>query len=183
MKKKLERMGAIIYSHGPKRVGVKGRSQREQKGPLIQSKSRRQQEIDRLVKERRQLRKQWRKTTETERVGLDELQAEIKQRLTKLRRAEHLRWKRKRKGRTRTDFYSKPHSFVKSLFDNEKSGSLKVPIKDLEEHLRKSYSDDRRHESVTIPNDMPPIHAPEYQMNTRPSTWSEVEKISISSRA
>lgn len=80
VEKKLERMGAIIYSYGPKRVGVKGRSQREQKGPLIQSKSRRQQEIDRLVKERRQLRKQWRKITETERVGLDELQAEIKRR-------------------------------------------------------------------------------------------------------
>jgi len=111
-----------------------------------------------------------------ERVGLDALQAEIKQQLTKLRRSEHLRRQRKRKERTRTLFYSNPYSFVKGLFDREKGGSLKVPMKDLEEHLRKTYSDVRRHEPVTIPNDMPPIQAPKHQMDIRPSTWSEVEK-------
>lgn len=64
-----------------------------------------------------------------ERVGLDDLQAEIKQRFTKLRRAEHFRQKCKRKEWTRTNFYSNPHSFVKSLFYNEKSGSVRVGVK------------------------------------------------------
>lgn len=40
--------------------------------------------------------------------------------------------------------YSNPYSFVKDLFvfDQEKSGNLKALIRDLEEHLRKTYSDD-----------------------------------------
>lgn len=32
------------------------------------------------------------------------------------------------------------------------------------------------HEPVIIPNDMPPIHSPQHQMDTRPPTWNEVEK-------
>ena len=75
-RKKLEKMGAIIYSYEAEKFGVK--TQMQQKGPATQPKSRRQCEIDRLVKKRRQLRKQWRKVTEMERVGLDALQAEIK---------------------------------------------------------------------------------------------------------
>lgn len=51
-----------------------------------------------------------------------------------------------------------------------------MPIRDLEEHLRKTYSDDRKHETVNIPKDIPPIHAPEHEMDTRPPTWNEVKK-------
>lgn len=50
-----------------------------------------------------------------------------------------------------------------------------MPIKDLEENLRMAYSDERKHEPVTIPNDMPPLHTPEHQMDSRPPTWTEVE--------
>lgn len=51
-------------------------------------KSRRQQEIDRLVKDRKQLKKQWRKAIEEEKDGINLLQDEIKKRLMVLRRAE-----------------------------------------------------------------------------------------------
>lgn len=51
-----------------------------------------------------------------------------------------------------------------------------MPIKDLEEYLSKTHYDDRKHEPVTIPNDMPPIHAPEHQMDIRTHTWREVER-------
>ncbi len=46
---------------------------------------RRQTEIDRLVKERRQLKKQWRKATEEEKEGINLLQEEIQSRLATLR--------------------------------------------------------------------------------------------------
>uniref|UniRef100_A0A3B3B355 Reverse transcriptase domain-containing protein n=1 Tax=Oryzias melastigma TaxID=30732 RepID=A0A3B3B355_ORYME len=118
-----------------------------------------------------------------ERVGLEELQGDIKRRLAKLRRAEQLRRQRKRKERTRSLFYNNPYSFVKGLFEQEKSGRLITPIKELEEHLKQVYSDDRKHESVTIPSDIPPIHAPKYQMDIRPPTLSEVEKIVRKARA
>lgn len=53
--------------------------------------------MDRLVKERRQLKKQWRKATEEEKEGINVLQEEIQRRLVTLRRAENLRKKRRRK--------------------------------------------------------------------------------------
>ena len=75
----------------------------------------------------------------------------------------------------RTAFYRDPYKFVKDLFVKEKTGTLKAPVRELEEHLRKTYSDNKRHMPASIPDDMPPIQPPEHQMETRPPTWSEVE--------
>lgn len=101
-----------------------------------------------------------------ERLARNDLQAEIKQRLTKLRRrAEHLRHKRKEW--TRTPFYSNLYCFVIGFCDQEKSRSLKEPTKHLEEHLRKTYSDERKHKPVTIPINMHQF-TPEHQMDTSP---------------
>lgn len=69
--RKLENMGAIICSYGAERFGVKQVTQRT--NPLNQAKPRRQQEIEQLVKERRQLKKKWKKAAEMERPGLDDL--------------------------------------------------------------------------------------------------------------
>lgn len=75
----------------------KGITEREQKRFTTQPKSRRQWEINIIVKERRQLRKQWRKATEAETVVIDVLQVEVNQHLTKLQRAEYLGQQHKRK--------------------------------------------------------------------------------------
>lgn len=56
--------------------------------------------------------------------------------------------------------------FVECLIGENKNRSLKVPIKELEVHLRKTYSDKQSHESTTVPDDMPPIQPPEHQMDT-----------------
>ncbi|KAJ8016035.1 hypothetical protein DPEC_G00002950 [Dallia pectoralis] len=61
-------MGDIIYHYGEERFGVNTRRSEIAKPAPI--KSRRQQEIERLVRERRQLRKQWKKASEAEREGL-----------------------------------------------------------------------------------------------------------------
>ncbi len=54
--KKLERMGDIIYCYGKEHFGVcKGKSK---KSVVIPTESRRQQEMKRLIRERRQLKKQ-----------------------------------------------------------------------------------------------------------------------------
>ena len=105
------------------------------------------------------------------------LQCDIKQRLATLRRAECLRKQHKRKERARAAFYRDPYKFVKDLFVKEKSGTLKATIRELEEHLRKNYSDNQRHVPASIPDDMPPIQPAQHQMETRPPTWSEIEGI------
>ncbi|KAK9981310.1 hypothetical protein ABG768_000861, partial [Culter alburnus] len=56
-------MGDLIYAYGVERFGV---VESKRATPSIHTKSRRQTDIDRLVKERRQLKKQWRKATEEE---------------------------------------------------------------------------------------------------------------------
>ncbi|KAK0148023.1 hypothetical protein N1851_012272 [Merluccius polli] len=97
VERKLEKIGDIIYSYGTERFGVKHKDLSTQKEPSARLKSRRQQEIERLVKERRCLRKQWKKATEVEREGIEALQGDIKQRLATLRRAECLRRQHKKK--------------------------------------------------------------------------------------
>lgn len=90
VERKLDKIGETIYSYGAERFGVKSKNQRTQKEPSAHLKSRRQQEIERLVKERRCLTKRWKKATEVERKGLEALQGDIKQRLATLRQSRML---------------------------------------------------------------------------------------------
>lgn len=55
----------------------------------------------------------------------------------------------KKKEQARTDFYRDPYRFIKSLFDEERSGFLRAPVKKLEEYLRNSYYDTQRQKPVT----------------------------------
>lgn len=145
------------------------------KKPAIPPVSRRQREIKLLVQERRQLRKRWKKASGVEKQGINALQVDIKNRLASLRRAENLQKRRRKKEQTRTRFYKDPFKFLKTLFTKEKSGVLKATRKDLEEHLRVTHSDQRRHEHLAIPLDIPPIKPPEHQFEIGPPTWKEVE--------
>lgn len=114
-------MGDLIYNYGAEHFGAAEKRKKTSSTPI---KSRRQQEIDHLVKERRQLKKQWRKAPEEEQ-GIDLLQAEVKSRLSALRRAENLRRKHKMKERTRSNFFKDPFKFVNSMFTKEIRGKLK----------------------------------------------------------
>lgn len=72
---------------------------------------------------------------------------------------------------------------MKSLFTKEKSGSLSASKAVLEEHLRRTCSDDQHHEEVTIPPDMPPLNTPEHKLDISPPRWSEVDKTVHRARA
>ncbi|KAL6460670.1 hypothetical protein MHYP_G00306360 [Metynnis hypsauchen] len=159
--KKLENMGNIIYEYGAEHFGVlQPKVARQAPSPPV---SRRQQKIKCLVQELRQLRKLWKKAPEAEKEGINILQAEIKTQLVSLRRAENFRKRRRKKEQTRTRFYKDPFKFLKTLFTKEKSGVLQTTKSDLEEHLRVTHSDPKRHEHLTIPSDIPPIDPPEHQ--------------------
>lgn len=77
--------------------------------------------------------------------------------------------------------YKDPFRFVKGLFKNEKSRSLKVPKRELEDHLK--TTDNQRHEQRMIPLDMPPIPQPEHQLDDSHPRWYEVEKTFRKARA
>ncbi|KAK7912981.1 hypothetical protein WMY93_013192 [Mugilogobius chulae] len=178
VERRLEKMGEIVYTYGKERFGVRNKKPKSNEGQCPCRKSRRQVEIDKLVKERRQLRKQWKKANNEERVGLGALQSDIKRRLSTLRRAESLRKQRKRKEHARASFYKNPFKFTKNLFLQEKSGVLKIPVKDIEEYLKDTYS-----EGLTLPDQsglgllpegMPPLHPIVHEMDTGPPTWKEI---------
>ncbi|TWW81790.1 hypothetical protein D4764_01G0016050 [Takifugu flavidus] len=166
-------MGNIIYHYGVERFGVQLR--RSGEATTVPAKSRRQQEIEILVKERRQLRKQWKKASDAEREGLQLLQGESKSRLATLRNAENLR-KLRKKEHTRTQFFKNPFKFVKDLFPPEKSGTPKATRQEVEEYMEKVHQDTKRHEQLTIPYDIPPIQPPEVNLETGPPKWKEVEE-------
>ena len=62
VEKKLEKMGDMIYSYGAERFKTKNTGKKD-RTPTTPPKSRRQQEIQRLVKKRRNLRKQWKRAS------------------------------------------------------------------------------------------------------------------------
>ena len=113
--------------------------------------------MEKLVKERRNLRKQWKRATEEEWEGINVLQEELRSRLAILRRAEYLRKKRKKIEYVRTAFYRVPFKFVKGLFNQEKGGQLKATQSEVEEYLRNTYSDLEQWRVVGLRPDVPPL--------------------------
>lgn len=101
-------------------------------------------------------------------MGIDLLQKDLKGCLGRLRRAENLRTQCKRKERARASFYKDPFRFVKGLFTKEKSRSLKVPKRELEDHLKTTHTDSQRFEQRKIPPHMPPMPQPEHQLDDSP---------------
>jgi len=114
-------MGDIIDSYGVKRLGVQDRK-RVERVHLV--KSRRQREMEKLVKERRSLRKQWKGATEEEREIINVLQEELRNGLAILRRAAYLRKKRKKREYVRTAFYRDPFK-LKGCLTRKREDSLK----------------------------------------------------------
>jgi len=131
------------------RFGVEKRKEKVQTTPVM---SRRQQRIEGLVRERRQLRKQWKRAEQSQKEGLNLLQRAIKDKLATLRRAERLRKCYKKKERARANFYKDPFRFVKKLFTSEKNGTLEASRVELERYLEKMHTEAKRHEPMSIPS-------------------------------
>lgn len=81
------------------------------------------------------MRKQWRKATEEQREGISVLPEKLRSRLAALRRADHLRKKKRKKEYVRTAFFRNPLRFLKGLFNQEKRGQLRAARLEVEEYL------------------------------------------------
>ncbi len=149
---KLQMMSNTIYSYGAERFGCKESRTRPEGGGL----SRRQQAIHNIRKELREVTNQWKEANKNgnlvEMEGLDELRGELRSKLKSLRRAERVKRKRKERERKRKKFFQNPFQFTKELFDKARSGTLSVSQDELEDHLRRTYSDPIRNDPL------PPIH-------------------------
>lgn len=113
---------------------------------------------------------------DSRRGGINFLQEDLKHRLSKFRRAESLRMRRKKKEKVRIDFYKDPFKFVRGIFTKEKSGSLKTSKDQVEEYLRTIYTDEKKDEPIVVPTDILPISPPQHQFEISPPKLSEVKQ-------
>ena len=92
-----------------------------------------------------------------------------------LRKAERLRRKRKQHVRERSNFYEDPFKFMKSLFSQAKSGVLTVTRQELEEHLRRIYSDSDRNRDLPWVEDLVRPSEPGVPFDQSPPHRKEVD--------
>ena len=178
-KRKLEVMGDMIYNLGESRFGILEKKKKQ----ALKEPSRRQREIKRLRQELRSLRKRWKKADVDEKEGLAELRDQVRQKLGSLRRAEYQRRKRKEKERQRKTFFKNPYQFTKGLFSQSKNGELQVSKEVLEEHLKKTYSDESRSRPMPDIEGLVRPTRPGIEFDVAEPRFAEVERFIMKARS
>lgn len=162
----------IIYDECLSRFGQTGKKEH-----MPKAKSRREKEILQLVKERRALRKVWKKAEEQEKQGLKALWNQVKSCLTSLRRAERIRKRWKKKESQCARFLKDPFRMARSLLEEKKSGTLVMAKEELEDHVRKQISDPGKHLPLGSPGYVPQPTAPSTEFEIVPPKLSEVNDV------
>ncbi|XP_071138283.1 uncharacterized protein [Mytilus edulis] len=138
-------MTSIIYSVGKDRFGVVPQG----KQPTKQGHSnRRQKKIKELRGDLRRVKKRYKVANENERLPLQQLRKETREKLKTLTRAETHRRDRKKKAKERATFTANPFQYMKRLFGARGSGKLENSREEVEEHLSKTHRDERRGEDL-----------------------------------
>lgn len=88
----------------------------------------------------RRLKSRLKASSPSQQPGIQVLLDDIKKRILTLARAENLRKRRKTKQKAQNTFCKDLYTFAKHFFEEAKSGTLTVPRKALEAHLRSIYS-------------------------------------------
>ncbi|VDI31367.1 Hypothetical predicted protein [Mytilus galloprovincialis] len=127
-------MTSIIYSVGKDRFGVVPQGKQPTK---LGHSNRRQKKIKELRGDLRRLKKRYKVANENERLPLQQLRKETREKLKTLTRAETHRRDRKKKAKERTTFTANPFQYMKRLFGARGSGKLENSREEVEEHLRK----------------------------------------------
>jgi len=114
--RKLKCMTTLVYTVGRERfVTVKARGPKPQHTP-----NRRQSRMKQIRGELWSLTKAYRKASQEERMGLQELRDILRRELCTLRKAENARTTRRKKARKRAEFVSNPYKCSKQLLDKER---------------------------------------------------------------
>ncbi|XP_035527565.1 uncharacterized protein LOC118335412 [Morone saxatilis] len=169
---KLNLFGSIVYGEG-----------KETFGEVIQRKNiprevgRREQEIYKLVKERRLLKRSCRKADENEKEGLKVLWDQIRSRLATLRRAERIRKRRNKKEKERVSFFRDPFRYARSLLEEKKCGRLEATEQELEENIKNQLTDQKKNIPLGSPGHVPRPAEPAVEFNTTPPKWTEVKLV------
>ena len=132
-----------VYEEGLKWFGLVTDGTESTKGHKFAN--RRQEEIDKMVIERRQLRRKARRAcVQSVKEGYNALLRVLAEKLSKLRRAEARRKKQREVRRQRSGFARDPFKTVKGILEPSPVGGLKWSKEELDNHLSSTYSDASR---------------------------------------
>lgn len=165
-------MSTLVISIGAERFGIK-----LPKAQNIARPNRREIKISQLRKELKALSRQYKRASEEEKPALTELQDILRQKLISLRRAERHRRRGRERARKRMAFVANPFSFTKQLLGQKRSGTLRCPKEEINQHLSDKYSDSRREENLPTCRELPTPPEPAFQFNIKEPTLVEVRNI------
>ncbi|XP_052237947.1 uncharacterized protein LOC127849270 [Dreissena polymorpha] len=138
--RKLKCMTTLVYTVAKERFGTK----KTRRPKPQQTPNRRQSRKKQIRGELKSLNKAYKKASQEERLGLQELRDILRRELQTFRKAENARTARRRRAQKRAEFVSNPYKFSKQLLDKERSGQLETSMADIEEHLIQVHSDPDR---------------------------------------
>ena len=137
--RKVASMSVLIHQMGTERFGViENRSSRHI--PRIPH-NRRTMEIASIRGDLRRLRIRYKAAPDEEKVALEQLRTQLRERLKLLRRAELNRRKRKEREKRRTQFTANPFQFVSRMLGAKRSGTLECTQQEVEDYICQMNSD------------------------------------------
>lgn len=170
LEQKLDIFGEIVYQFCSKEFGAKETTSKN----VVPHKSRRQKQIEEIRKQKNISRRRFKNAVESEKEGLRQVWQHLKTQHNALSRAERLCKKRRTTKKARETFFKDPFKFARELFEKPRSGSLTASKDALQQHLRETYSDERRNLPLDAMSGLVWPSNPGTLFNTNPPTLQEV---------
>ena len=177
---KLEALSDTIYRYGSDTFDVLVRRPQE---PKKYQPSRRSRKLTELRAQKKSLRKRWLNAEGSEKEGIKALYEDIKAKHRVAMRQERRLQRKKERRRSCQDFLKNPYGFAKQIFVENKSGKLNCTQEDLEEHLKNTYSDPMRLESLPAMSGIPQPTRPGSQFDMGDLRKKEVDDFFKKARA
>ena len=173
IREKISIFGSTIYDFCKNKFGIIQKT--ITKKP---AKPRRQKEIEEIRRQKKDIRRQWKAAQDQhQKDGLKDIWNQLKKRHSELCKAERTRKRKREQQKCKQDFIRAPFQFARKLFEQPKSGNLQASKEELEDHLRKTYSDKRRHEELEDIEGVTLSSAPKEVFNTKPPRLAEIQQI------
>ena len=133
---------------------------------------------------KRSLKKQIRFANADEKEGLLKICQDLKEKLNALSKAENLRRRRVKRRKEQEFLLQVPYEYARNIFDQPKSGVLKIEKICSGEILKKTktYSDPNRHIHLEHDNNLVWLAIPKVRCNMKPPTREEIRRIVSKSR-
>ena len=144
----------VVYDEAVRWFGIVEKAKKE--APASCYFNRRQKQIDSLVRERRTLRKKFKRAcSDIERGSCGSLLKDVAVRLKKLRQAEARKKKQRERRKVNKLFKNDPFRTIKNVLSPNPAGVLKCTKEELDSHLERTYGDPIRNVPLGVLEGLP----------------------------